>query len=95
MNSSKAAYNQIWSLGVNAVGPHDVTGDYFWGGSGVWVPSGLKLIQASNITAELILVRNLDLRGQRRKERDDFNYHIDFARFYKPIEEEGSCPRKL
>jgi len=55
----------------------------------------LKLIQASNITAELILVRNLDLRGQRRKERDDFNYHIDFARFYKPIEEEGSCPRKL
>ncbi|ADH85204.1 carbon-nitrogen hydrolase family protein [Desulfurivibrio alkaliphilus] len=95
MNSSKAAYNQVWSLAANAVGPHQVTGDYFWGGSGVWAPSGMKLIQASNITAELILVRNLDLRGQRRKEQDDFDYQIDFARFFKPIEEEGSCPQQL
>ncbi len=95
MNSSKAAYNQIWSLAANAVGPHDITGDYFWGGSGIWAPSGLKLIQASNINTELILVRNLALRGQRSKEQDDFNYHIDFARFYKSIQEEGSCPRHL
>ncbi len=90
MNSSKAAYNQVWSLGANMVGPHAVTGDYFWGGSGIWAPSGMKIVGASNITEELILVRNLDIKGQRFKERDDFNYQIDFASFYKHMEEEGS-----
>lgn len=94
MNSSKAAYNQVWSLGANMVGPHVVTGDYFWGGSGIWAPSGMKIVQASNITEELILVRNVDIRGQRYRERDDFNYQIDFARFYTHMKDEGSAPQK-
>ncbi len=95
MNASKAAYNQVWSLAANTVGPHDVTGHYFWGGSGFWAPSGMPVIRASNITQELILVHNLDIRGQRHRERDDFDYHIDFARFYKEIKEEGSSPMRL
>lgn len=95
MNSSKAAYNQVWSLAANAVGPHDVTGDYFWGGSGIWAPSGMGVIQASNITAELMLVHNLDIRGQRSRERDDYNYQIDFSRFYRRMKEEGSAPQRL
>ncbi len=95
MNSSKAAYNQIWSLGANMVGPHPVTGDYFWGGSGIWAPSGMKLVQASNITEELLFLRNVDIKGQRFKERDEFNYQIDFARFYTQLKEEGSSPKKL
>lgn len=94
MNASKAAYNQIWSLGANMVGRHAVTGDYFWGGSGIWAPSGMNIVQASNITEELILVRNLDIKGQRFKELDDFNYQIDFAHFYKEIKEDGSIPKK-
>ncbi len=95
MNASKSAYNQIWSLAVNTVGPHDVTGDYFWGGSGIWAPSGMSLIRSSHITPELILVRNLDVKGQRHLERDDFDYQIDFARFYKDIREDGSTPQLL
>jgi len=95
MNSSKAAYNQVWSIGANAVGPHEKAGSYFWGGSGIWAPSGMNLAQASNITAELVLIRNIDLRGQRSREKDDFNYHIDFSRFYKQMKEDGSCPREL
>jgi predicted amidohydrolase len=94
MNSSKAAYNQVWSLAANAVGPHDLSGNYFWGGSGIWAPSGLKVIQASNITPELILVRNLDIRGQRTREQDDFDYQIDFTRFYRHMKDE-KCFRRL
>jgi len=92
MNSSKAAYNQVWSLAANAVGPHPLSGSYFWGGSGIWAPSGMPLIQASNITAEMVLVRNLDLQGQRSRERDDFDYSIDFNRFYNRIDDAGSHP---
>ncbi len=93
MNSSKAAYNQVWSLAANAVGPHDVDGSYFWGGSGIWAPSGLPVIQASNITPELILVHNLNIKKQRDLEHDDFNYKIDFERFYQEIQEDGSRPQ--
>lgn len=89
MNSSKAAYNQVWSLGVNAVGAHDISGDMFWGGSGIWAPSGLQLLQASNVNEELIIMRNLDIKEQKNKEQDDFNYRIDFERVYQPIEDEG------
>ena len=95
MNSSKAAYNQVWSLAANAVGPHQYAGSYFWGGSGIWAPSGMNMVQASNITAELILVHNLDIRGQLYKERDDFDYKIDFARFYKEMKEAGSAPQAM
>ncbi|TVQ39489.1 MAG: carbon-nitrogen hydrolase family protein [Spirochaetaceae bacterium] len=95
MNSSKAAYNQVWSLGANAVGPHDVSGSYFWGGSGIWAPSGMGVVQASNITEELILVRNLDIRGQRERERDAFDYRIDFDRFYRQIGDQGTATRRL
>lgn len=87
MNSSKAAYNQIWSLAVNSVGRHDISGDYFWGGSGVWAPSGLMLLQASNINEELLIIRNLDIKGQRDKEQDTFNYRIDFQGVHRKIEE--------
>ena len=95
MNSSKAAYNQVWSLAANAVGPHEKDGCYFWGGSGVWAPSGMPVVQASNITPELILVRHIDLRGQRELEQDDFDYKIDFSRFYSEIREDGSSPQTL
>lgn len=91
MNSSKAAYNQVWSLGANWVGLHKKSGEYFWGGSGVWAPSGMKLLQASNINEELLIIRNLDIKGQRDKEQDDFNYRIDFHEFYRNMKHADEC----
>ncbi len=91
MNSSKAAYNQVWSLGANWVGRHQKTGEYFWGGSGLWAPSGMKLLQASNINEELLIIRNLDIPGQRDKEQDEFNYRIDFENFYRKMKFAEEC----
>jgi len=91
MNSSKSAYNQVWSLGSNWVGLHKKSREYFWGGSGVWAPSGMKLLQASNINEELLVVRNIDVREQRIKEKDDFNYNIDFENFYRSLKHKEDC----
>ncbi len=91
MNSSKAAYNQLWSLGANAVGTHDVSGDIFWGGSGVWAPSGLQLLRASNMKEELLLIRNLAIKEQRYLERDQFDYRIDFRNVYRELEAKCHC----
>jgi len=91
MNSSKAAYNQVWSLGSNWVGLHEKSREYYWGGSGVWAPSGMKLLQSSNINEELLIIRNLDIKGQRDKEQDDFNYRIDFEQFYRHMEHNTEC----
>ncbi|MDW7739495.1 MAG: carbon-nitrogen hydrolase family protein [Bacillota bacterium] len=85
MNSSKAAYNQVWSLGINWVGRHQKGKEYFWGGSGIWAPSGMKLLQASNINEELLIIRNVDIKEQSIKEKDDFNYRIDFEHFYRNL----------
>lgn len=91
MNGSKAAYNQVWSIGSNWVGLHEKSREYYWGGSGIWAPSGMKLLQASNINEELLIVRNLDIKGQRDKEQDDFNYRIDFEQFYRDMEHDKEC----
>ncbi len=91
MNGSKAAYNQVWSLGSNWVGLHKKSGEYFWGGSGIWAPSGMTLLQASNINEELLVIRNLDIRGQRDQEKDDFNYRIDFQDFYRHMDHQSEC----
>lgn len=91
MNASKSAYNQVWSLGVNWVGVHKKSKEYFWGGSGLWAPSGMKLLQASNINEELLIIRNIDIAGQRSKEIDDFNYRIDFENFYRNLKYKDNC----
>ncbi len=95
MNASKAAYNQIWSLGVNWVGVHEKSNEYFWGGSGVWAPSGMKLLGGSNIKEELLIIRNVNIKRQRALEQDDFNYRIDFESFYRHIEHPGKSTRFL
>ncbi len=85
MNASKAAYNQVWSLGANWVGRHKKGRQYFWGGSGLWAPSGMKLLQASNINEELLIIHNVEIKSQRDYEKDDFNYRIDFHEFYRQM----------
>jgi len=81
-----AATNQVWIIACNAVGQHGISGVHFWGGSGVWAPSGLNLVQASNIHEELLIIHNVDIKGQKQWEKDDFHYAFDFSSVYRPIE---------
>jgi predicted amidohydrolase len=83
--AAKSATNQVWTIACNAVGIHGVTGVQFWGGSGLWAPSGLKLVQASRFQEELLIVHNVDIKGQRKFEHDDFNYRLDFEEIYRPV----------
>ena len=83
---AQAATNQIWVIACNSVGRHELTGAAFAGGSGVWSPSGLKLVQASRLNEELLIVHNIDIHGQLKIERDDFNYALDFSSIYRPVQ---------
>jgi predicted amidohydrolase len=90
---SRAATNQMWIIACNAVGTHAISGAKFWGGSGIWAPSGLKLIQGSHENDELIVVHNIDIKGQRKIEEDDFDYSLDFNLIYKQLKNKRSFTR--
>ncbi|MEA1946410.1 MAG: carbon-nitrogen hydrolase family protein [Thermodesulfobacteriota bacterium] len=85
MASSQAAFNQIWIIACNAVGKQK-RGDYeFWGGSGVWAPSGMNLVQGAHVSEELIVIHHVDIKGQTKFEYEDFHYYKDFIEIYNPI----------
>lgn len=81
-----SATNQVWTIACNAVGTHGVTGAPFWGGSGIWAPSGLCLIQASRVSEELVIVHNVDIESAQESEKDEFDYAFDFKQIYRPLE---------
>jgi predicted amidohydrolase len=93
--AAASATNQVWTLACNAVGSHEISGASFWGGSGIWAPSGLKLIQASHFNEELLVVRNLDIAAARRQEKDDFDYGFDFTEVYRPMEDGRGYTRHI
>jgi len=93
MLPATAAMNQVWLAACNAVGKHPISGAAFWGGSGIWAPSGLKMIQASHIHEELLIVHNIDIKGQRQLEKDDFDYAIDFDAVYRSLEDKRTFTR--
>ncbi len=84
--SASSAQNQVWTIACNAVGRHGITDAAFWGGSGIWAPSGIPLVQASHFNEELLIVHNLDIRGARQFELDDFNYEFDFRQVYRSMD---------
>lgn len=90
-----AATNQAWVIACNAVGRHGITGATFWGGSGIWAPSGLELVRASNVDDELIVVHNLDIKGARENEQESFDYAIDFKEIYRPLGDSRGFTRKV
>jgi predicted amidohydrolase len=92
---ANSAMNQVWTIACNAVGRHGITGAPFWGGSGIWAPSGLCLIQASRFNEELLLVHNLDIEGTRAAEKDDFDYAFDFKEIYHHLEDSRGFTRAL
>ena len=85
MTSSQAAFNQVWVIAGNAVGKQEIGNYEFWGGSGVWAPSGIKLIQGSNNSEELLVIHNIDIKGQIEFEHNDFFYYDDFIKIYDPV----------
>ena len=93
--AAASATNQVWTIACNAVGRHGVSGVAFWGGSGIWAPSGLKLIQASHFEEELLIVHNLDITGALRQEKDDFDYGFDFSEVYRPMEDGRGYTRQV
>jgi predicted amidohydrolase len=91
--AASSAVNQVWTFACNAVGRHGISDVAFWGRSGIWAPSGLCLLQASNVNEELLLVHNLDILGAREAERGDFDYTFDFNEIYRPMGDGHSFTR--
>jgi predicted amidohydrolase len=83
---ASSATNQVWTIACNAVGGHGISGAPFCGGSGIWAPSGMCLIQASRVNEELLIVHNVDIAGAQDAEKDDFDYAFDFKQIYRPLE---------
>jgi len=92
---ASSATNQVWTIACNAVGEHGVSGVPFWGGSGIWAPSGICLIQASHVGEELVIVHNVDIEGARDDEKDDFDYAFDFQQIYRPMQDGSTFTRDL
>lgn len=86
MAPSQAAFNQVWLIACNAVGEQERGNYEFWGGSGLWAPSGLELAQASNTEEMLLIIHNVDIEGQTSFEHKDFYYYDDFILIYSLIE---------
>jgi len=88
MHAALAAHNQVWSIGANCVGHFEKTGGMFCGESGVWSPSGIPLVHASHEQEELVVIRNLDIRGHMRHQaKEDFDYGLDFDEVYRQMRE--------
>jgi len=90
-----SATNQVWTIACNAVGTHGITGGGFWGGSGIWAPSGMCLIQASNSNEELLIVHNVDVQAASEDEHDEFDYAFDFKEIYRPLDDSRGFSREL
>ncbi|HYI37764.1 MAG TPA: carbon-nitrogen hydrolase family protein, partial [Thermoleophilaceae bacterium] len=86
---ASSATNQFWTIACNAVGAHGVNGATFWGGSGIWAPSGICLVQASRTSEELVIVHNVDIEGAQAYEKDDFDYAFDFKQIYRPMSDDS------
>jgi predicted amidohydrolase len=87
MHSALAAHNQVWSIGANCVGVFEKNGSRFCGESGIWSPSGVPLVHASHEDEELIVIRNLEIRGHMRHQaKEHFDYSLDFDEVYRAIQ---------
>lgn len=95
MISSRAATNQVWVIGCNAVGTHGISGAQFWGGSGLWAPSGMKLIEASHDNEELLVIHNINITKEKQSEEEDFWYYRDFSEIYSLIEGKRAFTRAV
>jgi predicted amidohydrolase len=87
MAAARAASNQIWMIGCNAVGVQHKPGYTFWGGSGLWAPSGIRLFQASTTQEQLCMLYRVDIRGEVDAEDNAFDFYDSFIKVYREIPE--------
>jgi predicted amidohydrolase len=104
MAAARAATNQVWFIACNAVGnqemkltaPEEVYYE-FWGGSGLWAPSGMNLLQAScnngslaAVPDELLVIHGIDIKGGVDSAKENYgDYYQDF-RYYSDSTEPGT-----
>ena len=51
--------------------------------------------QGSHFNEELLVVHNLDIKGARKAEQEDFDYAIDFREIYRPMEGSRAFTRNI
>ena len=76
-----AAMNQTWMIACNAVGRHSLSDNVFCGCSGLWAPSGINLARCSEDSEELLIIRNINIKGERDREKQEFDYFADYRKF--------------
>lgn len=89
-----ATQYQIWILAANGVGPGAEPDTDYCGRSGIWPPSGINLILASDREEELLVLKNMDIRGALCTERADFGCVADFHRVRSMLQhrKKQTCP---
>lgn len=45
----------------------------------------MKMLRGSHFKEELLIVHNLNIQGERKVERTDFDYGMDFCAIYRPL----------
>jgi len=103
MAAARAATNQVWLIACNAAGnqemnlkaPKEVYYE-FWGGSGVWAPSGMNLLQAScnkgnlaPVPDELLIVHGVDIRGGVASAKENYGDYRQDLRYYSDSIDSG------
>lgn len=85
MAAARAITNQIWMIACNSVGVQHKGGYTFWGGSGLWAPSGIPLFQASSVEEQLCILHQVDIQNEVETEDDDFDFYDSFIEVYQAI----------
>jgi len=83
MTQALASQNQAWVIAANAVGPHSIEGLDYCGSSGVWAPSGINMIKASDSKEELLILHNIDITCEVNAEKKEFWFTDDFKYGHK------------
>ena len=85
MAAARAATNQIWMIACNSVGEQHKGKYDFWGGSGLWAPSGIPLFQASNKEEQLCLLHQINIQHEVEAEHDAFDFYDSFRKVYRCV----------
>jgi hypothetical protein len=67
----------------------------FWGDSGIWAPSGIRIAYGPNNKGEeLIVVENIPIKDEVNTELQSFDYDTDFLKIYKSVPKNSCCPKQ-
>ncbi|MCP4670948.1 MAG: carbon-nitrogen hydrolase family protein [Desulfobacula sp.] len=69
-----AFQNQTWVMAANAVGPHSLAGIDYCGNSGIWAPSGVNILKASDSKEELLILHNINMMHEVKAEHKEYSF---------------------